>query len=35
MQFKQLSLLVAAAVPLAVAVPVPAIGDYYYMGEYK
>ena len=34
MQVKHLSLLVAAAIPLAVAVPTPAIGDYYYMGEY-
>ena len=35
MQFKQLALLAAAAVPLAVAVPVPAIGDNYYMGKDK
>lgn len=34
MQFKHLSLLVAAAIPLAAASPTPAIGNYYFMGEY-
>lgn len=29
-QFKQLVLLVAAAIPLALAAPAPAVGDYYY-----